>query len=131
MLSGDLDLETAERFADLALANVVREYPNKPDHVLGGDADLQPPRAAAPGVLRQLRLALGVHMHWLLVHLRRRFPRRLRAAGRSTRCSTGTLRAEAIAAECAYLDRPGTQSFERTYGWAWLLKLADELARVR
>jgi hypothetical protein len=29
--------------------------------------------------------------------------------------------------ETAYLDRPGRGSFERTYGWAWLLKLAQEL----
>jgi hypothetical protein len=35
----------------------------------------------------------------------------------------------AIATEAAYFERPGTQSFERTYGWAWLLALATELAR--
>jgi hypothetical protein len=29
--------------------------------------------------------------------------------------------------EAAYLDQPNRQSFERTYGWAWLLKLAEEL----
>jgi hypothetical protein len=39
------------------------------------------------------------------------------------------LTAGAIAAECAYLARPDARSFERTYGWAWLLKLADELHR--
>jgi hypothetical protein len=27
----------------------------------------------------------------------------------------------------AYLDQPQRKSFERTYGWAWLLKLAEEL----
>ena len=26
-----------------------------------------------------------------------------------------------------YFKRPGTQAFERTYGWAWTLKLAEEL----
>ena len=35
---------------------------------------------------------------------------------------------ETIDGECAYLAGPHTQSFERTYGWAWLLKLAEELA---
>ncbi len=29
--------------------------------------------------------------------------------------------------EVAYLDQPNRASFERTYGWAWLLKLAEEL----
>ena len=32
-----------------------------------------------------------------------------------------------IETEVKYLDQPGRQSFERTYGWAWLLKLAEEL----
>jgi hypothetical protein len=34
---------------------------------------------------------------------------------------------EPIAAEVAYFTQPGRRSFERTYGWAWLLKLAAEL----
>src|SRR5204863_2118952 len=37
------------------------------------------------------------------------------------------LSAQNIAVEVAYLDQPNRQSFERTYGWAWLLKLAEEL----
>ena len=36
--------------------------------------------------------------------------------------------ADRIAGECAYLDRPHALGFERPYGWAWLLKLAAELA---
>jgi len=31
--------------------------------------------------------------------------------------------------ECAYLARPASRGFERTYGWAWLLELATELRR--
>ena len=37
------------------------------------------------------------------------------------------LTAENIRAEVEYLKQPSRQSFERTYGWAWLLKLAEEL----
>jgi hypothetical protein len=37
------------------------------------------------------------------------------------------LTADNIRAEVAYLDQPNRKSFERTYGWAWLLKLAEEL----
>ena len=32
-----------------------------------------------------------------------------------------------IAAEVAYFNQPNRKSFERSYGWAWLLKLAAEL----
>jgi hypothetical protein len=34
---------------------------------------------------------------------------------------------EAIKVEAAYFDRKESRSFERPYGWAWLLKLAEEL----
>jgi Protein of unknown function (DUF2891) len=32
-----------------------------------------------------------------------------------------------LQAEADYFAQPNRQSFERTYGWAWLLKLAEEL----
>jgi hypothetical protein len=38
------------------------------------------------------------------------------------------LTAENVLAEVAYIKKPNRQSFERTYGWAWLLKLAEELS---
>ena len=53
------DAATAERFANLALACVHKEYPNKIAHMLNGDADVKPPRELTPGLLRLLRLALG------------------------------------------------------------------------
>jgi hypothetical protein len=35
--------------------------------------------------------------------------------------------ADGVAREIAYVDAPGRASFERPYGWAWLLKLQAEL----
>ena len=37
------------------------------------------------------------------------------------------LSAPNLAKEAAYFGHPGSASFERMYGWAWLLKLAQEL----
>ena len=37
------------------------------------------------------------------------------------------LTAKNLRAEADYLAQPNRKSFERTYGWAWLLKLAEEL----
>jgi hypothetical protein len=37
------------------------------------------------------------------------------------------LTAKNLQAEADYFSRPNTQSYERPYGWAWLLKLAEEL----
>jgi hypothetical protein len=117
----------AERFARSALDNVGREYPNKLDHVLAGAADLRSPRALHPVFYGSYDWHSCVHMHWLLARLRRAYP------ALPQRAAIGALfdahfASDAIAGECAYLTRPDTQSFERTYGWAWLLKLAAELS---
>src|SRR5690606_40992917 len=37
------------------------------------------------------------------------------------------LTAENIAIEVAFFHDPNNRSFERTYGWAWLLKLSEAL----
>ena len=37
------------------------------------------------------------------------------------------LTAKNLHAEADYFAQPNHQTFERTYGWAWLLKLAEEL----
>src|SRR5437773_12385243 len=37
------------------------------------------------------------------------------------------LTAKNLQTEADYFAQPNRQSFERTYGWAWLLKLAEEL----
>jgi hypothetical protein len=117
----------AARFADLALANVVREYPNKQDHVHGAAGDVQPTRVLHPSFYGSYDWHSCVHMHWLLARLRRGYPALPQRAAIDALFDRH-LAPEAIAGECAYLARPGTQSFERTYGWAWLLQLATELA---
>ncbi len=42
------DINAAERFANLALACVHKEYPNKLSHSLNSDADVAPPRRLTP-----------------------------------------------------------------------------------
>src|SRR5581483_3924664 len=91
------------------------------------DGDVLPPRVLHPSFHASYDWHSCVHMHWLMVHLRRRAPDLPQANAIEALCSEH-FSAHAIAAECAYLARPNTQPFERTYGWAWLLKLALELA---
>jgi len=67
-------------------------------------------------------------MHWLLVHVRRLRPT-LPQCTEIDALLERHLTADNIAAECAYLERSHAQSFERPYGWAWLLMLAAELNR--
>src|SRR5881409_2048270 len=73
-IASSLSRNLAARFAALALANVVREHPNRPDHVLGAAADLLPTRALHPSFYGSYDWHSCVHMHWLLARLRRAFP---------------------------------------------------------
>jgi hypothetical protein len=68
----------------------------------------------------------AVHGHWMLVRILRVFPD-LPEAAAIRRALDANLTADHIASEVRYLQQPSRKSFERTYGWAWLLKLAEEL----
>jgi hypothetical protein len=127
-LTATLTPALASRFARLALAHVGREYPSKLDHVLNGPHDLRGPRALHPVFFGSFDWHSCVHGWWLLARLRRRVPG-LAEAPQVAALFDGTLTAAGVAAEVAYLDEPLRGTFERPYGWAWLLMLQAELAR--
>lgn len=68
----------------------------------------------------------SVHGHWMLVRLLKLFPD-LETAPAIRKALNENLTAENIRIEVEYLNQPNRKSFERTYGWAWLLKLEEEL----
>jgi len=123
-----LDSSTASRFAAAALGHVTREYPNKMDHVLSGPEDVQGPRALHPIFFGSFDWHSCVHGWWTLFTLLRLYPD-LPEAARIEALADALFTPDNVAAETAYLDRPGSRGFERPYGWAWLLMLAAELAR--
>jgi hypothetical protein len=123
-----LTTSLASHFARTALGHVVREYPNKLDHVLNGPADLKGPRELHPVFYGSFDWHSCVHGYWLLCRLYRRIPD-LPEAGDIRRLLDAQMTAANIAVERAYLDEPGRRTFERPYGWAWLLMLASELAK--
>src|SRR4051812_8862515 len=118
--------KAAERFANLALACVHKEYPNHISHTLSSDADVAPPRKLTPAFYGCYDWHSSVHGHWLMVRLVRTFPDApfVPPARDGLRQS---LTAENLAQEAAYLRGQGRASFERPYGLAWLLQLAAEL----
>ncbi len=123
-----LTLTLASRFAALALSHVTREYPHKLDHVVNAAADLHGPRALHPIFYGSFDWHSCVHGYWLLARVYRRFPDMPEA--RSIRETIDAHFTDAnVAREVAYLAQPFRGTFERPYGWAWLLMLAAELAR--
>jgi len=118
--------DLAAAFIRIALGHVSREYPNKLDHVLEGDADAKGPRALHPIFFGSFDWHSCVHGYWLLASLLRRFPALPEAE--AVRALFAERLTEAnVAGEVAYLARPSSRGFERPYGWAWLLKLQAEL----
>ncbi len=121
-----LTLDQASDLAALALKGIQKEFPNHPSHVLNKKEDAQTPKEYHPAFYGCFDWHSAVHSHWMLIRLLRTFPK-LKNADTIRKVLNRHLTAKNIKAEAEYFRRPNRKSFERTYGWAWLLKLVEEL----
>src|SRR3954464_13261862 len=67
----------------------------------------------------------SVHMHWLLMRVLRLYPVS-QMAPRTADALDAHLTPEALAKELEYFRGAAGRTFERPYGWAWLLELQAE-----
>ena len=118
--------DTASHFVQLALRCIQKEYPNKLSHVMNDSTEVQNPQFLHPSFYGCFDWHSAVHGHWMLVKILKIFPN-LTEARKIREAINRNLSSENIRQEVAYLDKPNRMSFERTYGWAWFLKLAEEL----
>src|SRR5262249_44165294 len=118
--------DQASAFARLALKGIRKEYPNKPGHAMNGKEDVKGPRELHPAFYGSFDWHSAVHGHWMLVRLLRLFPE-LPEAKEIRAVLTEHLTAKNLQGEADYFKAKNSASFERPYGWAWLLKLAEEL----
>jgi hypothetical protein len=93
---------------------------------MNDESEVQNPRRLHPVFYGCFDWHSAVHGHWMLVRLLRLFPDLPNAAEIRTALDEN-LSAENVRVEVVYLRQENRKSFERTYGWAWLLKLAEEL----
>jgi len=121
-----LDLAEANRLSKLPLACMDTEFPNKLNQVLGSGDDIQYPSDLHPAFYGCFDWHSAVHGHWSLVSLRKQFPNLENADLIRDKLAT-RISKENILQEIVYFEGEHNKSFERTYGWAWLLKLAEEL----
>lgn len=128
MAQSGLTADLARHFARATLGHVGREYPHKLDHVMAGPEDVRGPRDLHPIFYGSYDWHSCVHGWWQLLTLARLHPELDEAAEIRSRVDT-LFTPENVAAECAYLTRPTAASFERPYGWGWLLALHGEAAR--
>lgn len=113
-------------FVKLALDGMEREYPNKPSNVMSGPDSVQSPKKMHPAFYGCFDWHSSVHGHWMLIRLLKLHPT-CSAAPQIRLQLDRHLTAENMKAETAYFDHKHNKSFERMYGWAWLLRLATEL----
>ncbi|MGV6943382.1 DUF2891 domain-containing protein [Sphingobacterium kyonggiense] len=102
------------------------EYPNKLGQVLGSDADLKSPKDLRPVFYGCFDWHSSVHGYWSIIKLMKQFPE-LDTDGKIRALLNQHITTENVQIEKAFFEDPNNLSFERTYGWAWLFKLQEEL----
>lgn len=118
--------DVIDHFVAVVLNHIDREFPNKLDHVMNDASEVKSPRQLHPIFYGSFDWHSSVHGHWLLVRALRLFPSLAQKAEVITLLD-GRITAENVKVETAYLSQPRRGTFERMYGWAWLLKLAAEI----
>lgn len=121
-----LSLKQANLLAELPMACMQNEYPNKLGQTLGTPEDLQEPRILHPAFYGCFDWHSSVHGHWSLLKLLKEFPD-LEKADQIRKKLQKNISPENILGELDYFLGEHNHSYERTYGWGWLLKLAEEL----
>jgi len=121
-----LTLAEANRLSKLPLKCIDNEYPNKLGQVLASGKDIANPKTLHPAFYGCFDWHSSVHGHWSLVKLLKEFPNLQNAQSIKDKLLKNISK-ESILAEVAYFKRKNSGNYERTYGWAWLLKLAEEL----
>jgi hypothetical protein len=121
-----LTTKQIKQLIKLPLHCVNKEYPNKLSQVLERKSDLKSPKELHPAFYGCFDWHSSVHGHWSLVKLLKENPK-IKEYNQIIQLLKKDISKKNILQEVAYFDRKYNKNYERTYGWAWLLKLADEL----
>ena len=120
------DEKKAEYLYRFAYECIDQEYPNKLNGVLGDDSYLSPPRELHPAFYGCFDWHSSVHGHWTLITILREFPN-FKYRDEIWDKLSKNITAENIQKETEYFNDKHNKDYERTYGWAWLLKLDEAL----
>jgi len=123
-----LTSEQAVKLARLPLRCINTEYPNKTSHLINDQAEaVMSPSQLHPSFYGCLDWHSSVHGHWMLVRILKQFPS-IYLRDSIIFVLQNSFQDAKIKAEAEYYVRfKNSNTYERTYGWAWLLKLDQEL----
>ena len=122
--STEISAHQAANLMQLPLSCAETEYPNKLSQTLYSDDDLASPKALHPAFYGCFDWHSAVHGHWSMVRLLKAFPD-IEGRDRALSILQQHITPANVAADLAYFQL--NSSWERPYGWAWLLKLMSEL----
>jgi len=122
----ELTLQNAEKLVQVPIDCIHQEYPNKLGQVLADSSHLDNPKSLHPIFYGCFDWHSSVHGHWLMAKVMNKFPESKKAKEISTLFDE-QFAIPNVQAELLYFQPKVNQSYERTYGWAWLLKLQAEL----
>lgn len=120
------DVANAQQWAKMVLEGIDTEFPNKMSIVFADRSQIKSPQETFPAFYGCFDWHSSVHGHWLLVRLLRMYPE-LESAGEVRAALGRHLTAENLQVEADFFGRDEHKSFERMYGWAWLMRLVTEL----
>lgn len=123
-----LNESLATTLARMPLHCIRQEFPNKTSHTADSSTDaVLLPSQLHPSFYGCLDWHSSVHGHWLLVRVLKMYPG-IAIKDSIIDALDNSFQELKIQEEAAYFTRyKTTRSFERTYGWAWWLKLDQEL----
>ena len=123
------DANLANKLAQLPLHCIPQEFPNKTSHSADSAADaILLPSQLHPAFYGCFDWHSSVHGHWMLIRLLKTFPK-MESRDKIIATMNNTFKPEKMKEEAAYYSKyTVSKNYERTYGWAWLLKLDQELA---
>lgn len=123
-----LTQQIAENLSRLPLHCINTEFPNKTSHLADGPEDAKLlPSELHPVFYGCLDWHSSVHGHWMLVKLLKQFPH-LQNRDSIIDLLDESFVFDKMVKEAEYFGKyTASKGYERTYGWAWLLKLNEEL----
>lgn len=121
-----LDNKKATYLYHFAYDCIEQEYPNKLNQVIGDSSYLKPPKELHPAFYGCFDWHSAVHGHWTLVTILKELPDFEFNEAILLKLQN-TLTNENIEKELVYFDDVHNSTYERTYGWAWVLKLSEAL----
>lgn len=120
--------DIALKLAEKPLKCINQEYPNKTAHIINNEIEATlKPAELHPSFYGCFDWHSSVHGHWMLVRLLKSKPN-LANKKEIIEILNASFQPEKLREESAYFTKYEiSANFERTYGWAWLLKLDEEL----